>query len=48
MRKAVFGYPEFLEARREELGLEKLDNVERMRKLYGVEPSQIPTDLPKQ
>ena len=48
MRKAVFGYPEFLEARRKELGLETLDNVERMRKLYGVQSSQIPADLPRQ
>ena len=42
MRKAVFEYPNFLEARRQELGLEKMDNAERMRKLYGVEASAIP------
>ena len=49
MRKAVFGYPEFLETKRKEQGLEKLDNVERMRKLYGVDASAIPVDqLPPQ
>jgi hypothetical protein len=42
MRKAVFGYPAFLEARREELGLASLDNVERMRRLYGVPAEDIP------
>ena len=47
MRKAVFGYPEFLEARRQELGLEKMDNMERMRKLYGVKTSDIP-EIPEQ
>ena len=47
MRKAVFNYPEFLEARRQELGLEKMDNAERMKKLYGLEASDIP-ELPKQ
>ena len=49
MRKAVFGYPEFLETRAKELGLEKMDNVERMRRLYRVAASEIPADqLPSQ
>jgi hypothetical protein len=49
MRTAVFGYPEFLENRAKELGLEKMDNMERMRNLYGAEASEIPADqLPSQ
>ena len=38
MRKAVFGYKEFLEERRKELGLEKLDNQDRIRQIYGLSP----------
>ena len=41
----MFGYPEFLEAKRKELGLEKMDNAanaERMRQLYRLEASDIP------
>ena len=45
MRKAVFGYSDFLEARRQELGLEKLDNAERMKNLYGVDESTVPESL---
>ena len=45
MRKAVFGYADFLEARRQELGLEKMDNAERMRNLYGVSATVIPQEL---
>ena len=36
MRKAVFGYKDFLEEKRKELGLDTLDNEERLMKLYGL------------
>lgn len=42
MRKAVFGYNDFLEAKRKEAGLETLDNEERMRKLYNVDQNLAP------
>lgn len=37
MRKGVFGYKDFLEEKRKELGVEMLDNVERLKKLYRLE-----------
>ena len=36
MRSAVFGYKEFLEERRKELGLETLDNENRLKKIYNL------------
>lgn len=37
MRKAVFNYKDFLEEKRKELGLEVLDNEQRLRKLNGAQ-----------
>lgn len=39
MRTAVFGYNDFLEKKRRELGVETLDNEERLRKLYNLNQS---------
>ena len=36
MRKAILGYKDFLEEKRKELGLETLNNEERLRKMYNV------------
>ncbi len=36
MKDAVFGYKNFLEEKRKELGLEHLNNEERLKKLYNV------------
>ena len=37
MRKAVFQYREFLEEKRKELGLEVLDNEQRLKNLNGAQ-----------
>ena len=36
MRKAVFGYKDFLEERRKALGVDELDNEDRIRQIYGL------------
>lgn len=36
MRTAVKGYPEFLEKKRTELGVDTLNNEERLRKMYNI------------
>ena len=38
MRKAVFGYKDFLEERRKALGVDELDNEDRIRQIYGLPP----------
>jgi hypothetical protein len=42
MRKAVFGYKDFLEEKRKELGLETLDNEQRLRELYQLDKNLAP------
>lgn len=39
MRTAVFGYKDFLEEKRKEQGLETLDNEERLKEMYGLDPN---------
>ena len=36
MRTAVKGYPEFLEKKRTELGVDTLNNEDRLRKMYNI------------
>lgn len=36
MRTAVFGYKDFLDGKRRELGLETLDNEKRLKELYSI------------
>ena len=38
MRMAVFGYKDFLEERRKALGVDQLDNRDKIRQIYGLPP----------
>ena len=46
MRKAVFNYKDFLEGKRKELGLDVLDNEQRLMNLYNLGVNRYNIGMP--